>query len=278
VIHDQSYRHYTGQRTPHGRAWLVIARAGVKAMLRDRRFLGLMLLAWGPFVVRAVQVYVSATFQQASFLVATPATFREYLSQQEIFIFFINIYVGAGLIADDRRANALQIYLAKPLTRAEYLAGKAAVLLLFLVGVTWLPAMLLLAVQVAFNGSEFVRGHFYLIPAITLFCAIQILVSAFAMLALSSLSNSRRFVAIMYAGIVFFTSAVAGAVRTATRSGAMSWISPEASLEVVGDAIFQLPASARDMPLGVAFLALAVLLAGALVILGRRVRAVEVVA
>ena len=80
-------------------------------------------------------------------------TFREFLERQDIFVFFITIYVGPGLIANDRRANALQIYLSKPLTRLEYIAGKAAILLAFLLGVTWLPAVLLLAVQTMFAGN-----------------------------------------------------------------------------------------------------------------------------
>ncbi len=75
-----------------------------------------MLFAWAPFVVRAVQIYVSANFQQASFLAPKGETFREFLDQQGIFVFFVTIYVGAGLIANDRRANALQLYLSKPLT------------------------------------------------------------------------------------------------------------------------------------------------------------------
>ena len=60
-------------------------------------------------------------------------------TQQDFFVFLITIYVGAGLIANDRRANALQIYLSKPLMRTEYIAGKAAVLFFFLLLVTWVP-------------------------------------------------------------------------------------------------------------------------------------------
>ena len=61
-----------------------------------------------------------------------------------MFVFFITIYVGAGLIAADRRANALQLYLSKPLTRWEYVAGKRAILFGFLVLVTFVPAVSLL--------------------------------------------------------------------------------------------------------------------------------------
>lgn len=277
-IHDQGYRRYQGRREPYGRAWWVIARAALLQRLGERRFLALLLFAWFPFVVRAVQMYVSANFSQASFLAPGAGTFREFLDQQSIFIFFVTIYAGAGLIADDRRTNALQVYLSKPLTRVDYIMGKLVTLVVFLTAVTWVPAMLLLLLQVLFAGSTaFLRDNLFLIPAITLFSAVQVLVSSVAMLALSSLSNSRRFVAIMYAGIVFFTAAMYQALRAITGSRAWAWISPEDTFDVIADAVFRVPGRAA-LPLPIALAAVGVLAAGAIWILQRRVRAVEVVA
>src|SRR5690606_5043489 len=112
-IHDQGYRRYKGLRDGKGRAWLVIARAGIRSLLEKRIFLGLLLIAWAPFLYQTVKVYLTANFAQLSMFAPTAQTFREFLEHQEIFIFFITIYVGAGLIANDRRANALQIYLSK---------------------------------------------------------------------------------------------------------------------------------------------------------------------
>jgi ABC-2 type transport system permease protein len=276
-IHDQGYRRYGGERTATGTAWQVIARAGVRTILAERKFLGLLLLAWAPFVVRAVQVYIAANFQQASFLAPKGETFREFLDQQGIFVFFVTIYVGAGLIAADRRANALQLYLSKPLTRAEYIAGKLAILFLFLVLVTLAPALTLLLVQVAFAGSlTFVRQNLYLLPAITLFSLLQVLLAAFTMLALSSLSKSSRFVGIMYAGLMFFTGALFQAIRGITRSTSFAWLSPNDSLEQLGDVIFRLPPR-YDLPPAVAFVVVIGLIALSAVVLGRRVRGVEVV-
>src|SRR5262245_22231961 len=130
-IHDQGYRRYGGGKAS-GLGWTIIARAGLRMVLARRAFIALMILAWFPFVVRAVQIYAAANLPQAAFLAPTPETFRQFLDQQGIFVFFITVYVGAGLIANDRRANALQIYLSKPLTRAEYVFGKLAVLMTFL--------------------------------------------------------------------------------------------------------------------------------------------------
>jgi ABC-2 type transport system permease protein len=276
-IHDQGYRRYIGSRAAVGRSWQVITRAGVRTVLAKRSFIALMLLAWAPFVVRAVQVYIAANFQQASFLAPKAETFREFLGQQNVFVFFVTIYIGAGLIANDRRANALQVYLSKPLTRAEYVAGKLAILFLFLVAVTWLPAVLLLLIQIMFAGSlTFLRQNIFLIPAITLFSLLQVLVASMTMLALSSMSKSSRFVGVMYAGLIFFTAAMFQALRGITGRSSFAWLSPTDTLEQLGNYIFRLDPIYQLHP-GVAILTVVALIAGSAWILDRNVRGVEVV-
>ena len=276
-IHDQGYRRYLGTRAAIGRAWQVMTRAGVMSVVTKRAFIGLMLMAWSGFVVRAVQIYVSATFTQASFLAPKGETFREFLDQQGVFVFFVTIWVGAGLIANDRRANAMQLYLSKPMTGAEYIAGKLAILFIFLVTVTFLPAMMLLLTQAMFAGNLiFVRNNIYLIPAITLFSLAQVLLASTTMLALSSMSKSARFVAVMYAGLFFFTTALFNALRGITGRSAFAWLSPSASLEQLGDVIFRLEPRYQVSPM-VAALTVFILIAGSIYILTRRVRGVEVV-
>jgi ABC-2 type transport system permease protein len=276
-IHDQGYRRYGGTRLPPGGRWRVIARAGVMGRLRERRFLALLLLAWSPFIVRAVQTYISARFPQARFLAPTADTFREFLDQQSLFVFFVTIYAGAGLIADDRRANALQLYLSKPLSRLEYVGGKLLVLVVFLTAVTWLPAMLLLALQVMFTGSAaFVRDNLRLVPAITGFCVLLVGTSSLVMVALSSMSSSRRFVAVLYAGLVFFSAAVYQVLGGLTGSTLWAWMSPEAVFDVIADGMFGLPQDGA-LPLAAALVAVAALASTSILVLDRRVRAVDVV-
>lgn len=276
-IHDQGYRRYGGTRASIGRAWQVMARAGVISIVSKRQFIALMLFAWAPFVVRAVQIYIASNFQQASFLAAKGETFREFLDQQGAFVFFVTIYVGSGLIANDRRANALQLYLSKPMTRAEYIAGKLSILFIFLVSVTFLPAITLLLTQTIFAGSfTFVWNNLYLLPAITLFSLTQVLVASTTMLALSSLSKSSRFVAVMYAGLFFFTTALFQAIRGITGRSSFAWLSPGAALEQLGDVIFRLEPRYQLSP-ALAGLAVVILIAGSLFVLDRRVRGVEIV-
>jgi ABC-2 type transport system permease protein len=277
-IHDQGYRRYTGQRMPRGRAWAVIAANGITTAVAKRRFLALLLLAWMPFVVRAIQFYASSSFAQASFLQPTPDTFREFLDQQLFFVFFVTVYIGGGLIANDRRANALQIYLSKPLTRAEYIFGKLAILMAFLLLVTWIPGVLLLAIQIALAGNfTFFRNNVYLFPAITLYSALISVVASSAILALSSLSKSARFVGILYAALIFFSQALYGVLRVVTGGSGISWVSIPEDLSQVGNVIFRLPLR-YDTPWPVSLLMILILVGAAGLVLERRVRGVEVVA
>jgi ABC-2 type transport system permease protein len=280
-IHDQGYRRYGGNKARTGTGWMVIARAGIRTFLSKRAFLGLLLVSWLPFFVRAVQFYAAAnltSIPQASMLAPSAETFRQFLEQQQTFVFFVTVYVGAGLIANDRRANALQIYLSKPLTRAEYILGKLVILMTFLTLVTWLPAIVLLIVQIAFAGNfTFFSNNIFLFPAITLFAFIEVVLASATMLALSSLSKSSRYVAILYAAVIFFTQAVYGVLYAVTRSTALSWLSFSANLAQMGDLIFRQPLK-YDTPWPVSLLMIVAIIAVSAVILERRVRGVEVVA
>jgi ABC-2 type transport system permease protein len=277
-IHDQGYRHFSGTREPRGRGWLVIASAGIRSVLAKRPIMWLLLAGWAQFGFQAVKFYLTTTFGQLQVLATNAQTFREFLEHQEIFIFFLTIYIGTGLIANDKRANALQIYLSKPLTRLEYVAGKAAILASFLLAVTWLPAVLLLVVQAMFAGNlTFIRGNAFLLPAITVYSFLQITTATATMLALSSVSKSARFVGIMYAGVVFFTDAVFATFKMALNSSFASLVSPTQSLAQLGDVIFRMPPR-HDTPTVLSLLVVLGIIGVCMLVLERRIRGVEVVA
>jgi hypothetical protein len=156
--------------------------------------------------------------------------------------------------------------------------GKLAILMTFLLFVTWLPAVLLLVVQIMFAGNfTFFRNNLYLFPAITLFTFVEALTISAAMLALSSLSKSSRFVGILYAGLLFFTQAMYGVLTFVTGGSMISWISLPADLTQIGNVIFRLPPR-YETPWLVSLLMIIGLVAVAGLILDRRVRGVEIVA
>ena len=276
-IHDQTYRRYTGEKAAPGSAWSVIARTGLQELVRKKLFLVVMFFSWAQFVVRAVLLYLSANFPQMEVLAPSPEMFRDFFEQQGFFVFVVTVYVGTGLIATDQRVHALQIYLSKPLTRAEYVAGKLTILLAALLVVTWIPAMMLLLLQVVFAGNlAFLRENLFLVPAMTLFGFLYALMASFTMLALSSLSTSARYVAVLYAAALLFTDAVFGALRGVTGGTGLSWVSFRANLAQVGDVVFQMPPR-YDTPWLVSLTVVVGVIATSLWVLNRRVRAVEVV-
>jgi hypothetical protein len=109
------------------------------------------------------------------------------------------------------------------------------------------------------------------------FSFIQVVAVATAMLALSSLSKSSRYVGVLYAGLIFFSQALYGIVYGITRDSRLAWMSIASDLAQIGDAIFRLPLRFK-MPLPVAALMLIALVVVAALILEKRVRGVEVVA
>ena len=203
-IHDQSYRRYAGTKRPLGHAWQVIAGVGIRSFLGRKLFLAVLLCAWIPFIARAVHLYFVTMYPAAGQILPVDAKyFMQFVDQQSFFIFMVTVFAGSGLIAADRRANALQVYLSKPLLRLEYIAGKLAILMTFLMFVTVVPSLLLLILQVSFAANlDFIRTYPFVVPAVILASVARVIVSAFAMVALSSLSKSTRYVAILYAGII----------------------------------------------------------------------------
>lgn len=276
-IHDQGYRRYGGTRA-RGRAWWVMLRNGVVGMMSNRRWIVLMIASWIQFVVRAIQFYIAANFAQAAIVAPSASTFRDFFDRQDLFVFLVTITLGASAIAEDRRTNALQIYLSKPLTRFEYLVGKLSVLMVFLLFITWVPAILLLIVQVLFAGNfTFLEANAYLFPAITLYSLIEVVLVSMCMLALSSLSTSGRFAGILYTALIFFSDALYGVMRAVTGSTRVSWIAFGNNLAQLGDVIFRVPL--RYETPWILSLAIVVGLVGiSALILERRVRGVEIVA
>jgi hypothetical protein len=170
------------------------------------------------------------------------------------------------------------VYLSKPLLRMEYIGGKLGILLALLLAITLLPAVLLVLMQIVISGSfSFIREHAFIVPAVILSSLLRVIIAAFTMLALSSLSKSARYVAILYTGVIFFTEAVYGVLRLVTGSTRVAWVSVTGNLDVVTDAIFFSPPR-YETPVLVSMIVLAGLLVVSISILERRVRGVEVVA
>jgi len=278
-IHDLSYRHWSGEWTSHPYRWWVITRQGIGLLARKKSFLFLMILAALPFVVRSVILYFSIILGSS-----LPPQFRpdaqffaNFLSQQRFFTIIISIFAGAGLIANDLRANALQIYLSKPITRRDYLIGKLGVMVFFLGLVTLVPGVLLFLLAVIFEGNmTFLEQNYWVLGSVTAYSLAIIFSNALIILAFSSLTRSSRFAGINFAAVFFFTEILYGILSGIFRTTRVAWISLGTNIRLMGDFLFGMTPREQS-PTWLSALIILGLIVVSTWTIHRRVQAVEVV-
>lgn len=276
-IHDLGYRHWSGDWTSHPYRWWVITRQGILQLARKKSFLVLMFLSMIPFLVRSIMLYVTVVMGRFSFARLEPKFFEDFLSQQMFFTFIITIYAGAGLIANDLKANALQIYFSKAITRRDYMIGKLGVPVFFISLVTLVPALLLFLLAAVFHTSlAFLIQNYWVVASIAGYSAIIIFTNALVILALSALGRSSRFAGINFAAVIFFSQILYGILFAMLRSTRIAWISLWNNLRQVGDFLFQNAATYR-YPTWISLLVLLALMGFCAWIVHRRVQAVEVI-
>jgi ABC-2 type transport system permease protein len=278
-IYDLGYRHWSGRWTSHPYRWWVITRQGIGLLVRRKLFIALMFASMIPFLVRAVMIYFStvASMTLPPFMQPNASFFEAFLGQQTFFIFAISIYAGAGLIANDLKANALQIYLSKPITRQDYFLGKLGVLVFFLSLPTVVPALLLLLLAVLFRAdAQYFVQNIWLAGPIVAYSLLIIFTYGLIILALSSLTRSSRFAGINFAAVFFFTQILQAILSVILRSPKLTWISVRDDLSQLGAYLFR-GVPQYQSPVWVSIMVLLFLTAGSAWLVRRRVQAVEVV-
>jgi ABC-type transport system involved in multi-copper enzyme maturation permease subunit len=81
-------------------------------------------------------------------------SFYQYMRVSQLMILFLVVaVVGPPLISQDVRSKSFLMYFSKPITRWDYLLGKAGVLLSFAMSVTLAPALVLYAISIGFSPS-----------------------------------------------------------------------------------------------------------------------------
>jgi hypothetical protein len=132
--------------------------------------------------------------------------------------------------------------------------------------------------QILFAGSaSFLTSNLFLLPAVVMATMVRVVVASFTMLALSALSKSTRYVAILYAGIVFFSEAIYGVLLAITGSTRVAWVSIGGNIANVTDVMFR-HEPRYETPVVLSMLVLVGLVVVSISVLERRVRGVEIVA
>lgn len=286
AVYERGYRRYQGELTAPAARWLVIPRYALREVFASRLFLAFFVLSLVPPLIGALILYVRynasflATFQiqMGDMLGIDERFFYALQSMQGFLAYFLTLFVAPALISADLRNNALPLYLSRPFSRLEYLAGKAAVLVLLLSALTWVPLLLLWLLQ-AYLETGWGAEHASLPLALLAGCALWIALLAALGLAVSAWVRWKplaRLVLFAY----YFVSIAAAAVVDLVFSRLID--EPWGRLLSLSECIDVVWRALLGMPLGAlpAWAALASLLAvGAVsaLLLVRKVRAYEVV-
>jgi len=257
-VFEQGYRPYTGPVRRGSRA-LAIAWESLRPRLRWFVWVLALMFTFWPYVVCAVLVYVvtmtdagatlaavkpsDVAFQEMStmelsrvlgFLSAdSTAYWWEVLMSEALVGGFVLLpaIACAGILASDRRTGALQIYLARPVTRGDYVLGKLLATAAFPALVTVVPALLLwgLVSLLSKDPAHVLRtwsAPFGIVSA----SLVYSLWASSVVLALSSVISRPALVAIATVFVHLFLSGLGGMLSGVFREKAWLCLSPPFAL------------------------------------------------
>ena len=284
-IHTQDYRHWKGSLKPRDYTrWWVIAKAELK-LLAQRKIVRLI-VAIPPVIyilVHAILIYMFNYLQGSPFPFdeIDGGFFQKFLFSIHPFpsaflIALVVIFGGAGLIADDLKNNTLSLYLSKPISWIDYLIGKFVVVGVLLGCMTLIPGLLLFLEHVLLTDTPFLKENYWLIFSIIVYSVIVTTITSLLILLFSSLTTNSRYATIGFCAVWFGLPVIHRILKEIIPSSKVALVSVWANFDRLGNALFGLESS-YNIHWSWTLLLLAALTAVCILVLRRRIRAVEIV-
>lgn len=292
-VYEHVYKPYTGAMTSErARRW-VIPRHALRNLFASKILTAAFALAFLPPLVFTILIYLHHNLNAVKMLRVNLAElvpvdasfFHTFLGIQCTAAFFLTLLIAPPLVAKDLTNNALPLYLSRPLSRFEYCLGKMAVVLGVTSLVTWIPGLLLFALQSYLEGARWMVDKFSI--AVALFVGSFLWITFLALLALVLSAWFRWRVAASGGMIacILVPSAIAGAFSNIfsgrasdSDAGLINIISPQSVFKTIWASLFHLPAGSDGylLPVWSAWLSLALMCVCLVWLLSRKVNAYEV--
>jgi len=243
-IYEESYSSWYGQLKARPQTWWVIARAGIK-LLWKKWMIVLVLLAYIPFFVRAVQIYIMTRFGDKIEIAKTvkglqinAGFFHEFLQGQAFFLLLVFIIAGAGLIVNDRKFKALLLYFSRPVSFWDYIIGKFTIVGFYGSLITLVPGLLLFLIRVLLARDAIFFNKYFWIPfSITGYVFLVLLTMGGLILAFSAASRNTTSAAIFFFSLITFPDILQ---KILYKIHGMGLISLNADLKQVSSLLFGL--------------------------------------
>ena len=281
-LDDHRYIHFKGTLVKRHR-WLPIFLFGLECTFRKKLTIALLVGAWLNAIIRSILFILLTQGQMDVDLVKVHGsrffskTIIDILTWQLPWLALILASIGAGLIANDLKKGAYQIYFARPITRCDYFLGKFLVSVFYCFMVLWLPIFLLWLncflfsgygnspnwqqVKGDITGLRFIQTVLYLLITT---CSVSLLILMF-----SSLTKNSKFVALTFISI-FLIGKVLEQVGYHIKSlASLQFFSYLQDLSLTGRGFFQLKMGAES-DYYIAFACISLLIIACAIILYRR--------
>jgi ABC-2 type transport system permease protein len=289
AVYEHTYQPYAGKLTPEGSRFLVIPRYAWQDVFSSRIFAGLFVICFVPFLVESTLLYLHHNTSALAIMEVTAGDlfsingtfFRIFTNVSESLAFLLTVIVGPPLISRDLANNALPLYLCRPFSRAEYVLGKMAVLVVMLSAITWIPGMLMFIFQCFLGGTDWMSQNLWVAGAILLSNWSWVILLTLLSMALSALLKWR--LAASAAIFAFFTipAPVALIITGLFRTRWGLALSPSFIMQRITESLFRnesvFSINGQAFPITAAWIMYLLICALCLLILTRRVRAYEVV-
>ena len=226
AVYKQSYRDYKGRRTALWSRFLILPRYSYARLFQSRFLVIFMAVCLFYPLACAVFVYLSHNmplltalrFRSGNLPEIDGQFFYVYSVVQGSLAFLLTTLIGPSLIAPDLSNGAMSLYLSRPFSRAQYVAGKMLVLLLLLSLITWVPGVLLFLIQTGCVGWDWARTYAWLAGSIVLGLGIWIMALALIALALSAWVKWKIAAGALILGVFFAGAGFGAAINNVMRT------------------------------------------------------------
>ena len=283
AVYRRNYKPYSGKLTAEWSRCLVLFRYSRRNLFRSKFLTGLFVVCFFYPLVCLLRIYIvhNATFLQEvgvgkEVLAIDNEFFFHFMGVQGAFAFLLTAFAGPGLISPDLANGALPLYFCRPFSRAEYVLGKSSVLAILLSQITWVPGLILFAVQAGLAGASWTWTNLWLAGSLILSSLIWIAILSLLAMALSAWVRWKIVAGALLLGVMFFGAGFAQAINAVLRTDAGHFFDVGYLMGTVWNALFKVDVT-HAIPVAQAWVALLGYCAICLALLVRKVRAYEVI-
>jgi ABC-type transport system involved in multi-copper enzyme maturation permease subunit len=174
AVYEHSYKPYDGVLTPAWPRFLVLPKYAYESVFKSKFAIGFLAICGVAPLIYTILIYLNHNLSALQALglpagTVIPITadfFAVFVWLQTVLGFLFTVVNGPVLMSRDLANNALPLYLCRPFTRWEYVAGKAAVLLFVWSVITWIPGLLLFLFQSYLAGGGWFTNNLWIGRAI----------------------------------------------------------------------------------------------------------------